>query len=140
AAPLGDDGDAVRRWTLVERGISVGLGLSPREAALRKREPNGGVRDLVVSTGTWDDKTTPAQPRVIEIHRLRSLVIDPYTGDGDLELALAVDRASGKPFTGGTVRLDLIDALARARRSAKRIDRGAYHGPARLFIERADLI
>ena len=159
SAPLGDDGDAVRKWTLVERGIAAGLGLTPREAALRHREPNGGVRDLVVGTGTWEDtpgerpargnaeggaevkdRTTPEKVRVIEIHRLRSLVIDPYTGDGDLELALAVDRASGRAFTGGTVRLDLIDALARARRSAKKIDRGAYHGPAKLLIERADLI
>lgn len=139
SAPIGDDGDAVRKWFLVERGIAAGLGLSPREAALRHREPNGGVRDLDVAAGTWDERTTP-RSRVLEIHRLRSLAIDPYTGDGDLEILLAVDRASGKASSGGTVRLDLIDALARARRSVRRIDRGAYHGPARLLIERADLI
>src|SRR5258706_192744 len=51
--PLAEDGDAVRRFAIVERGIAVGLGLSPREAALRKRDPNGGVRNLVVTSGTW---------------------------------------------------------------------------------------
>jgi predicted Zn-dependent protease len=135
SAPLGDEGDAVRRFPLVDRGIAVGLGLSPREAALRRRDPNGGVRNLVVSSGSATEAT--ARDRLVEIRRLRDLSIDRYTGDARLEIALAIDR--GKPITGGTVRLDLIDALARAHRSAARIRRGAYEGPANVWIERAEL-
>ncbi|HEY1559186.1 MAG TPA: metallopeptidase TldD-related protein, partial [Kofleriaceae bacterium] len=139
SAPLGDEGDAVRRFLLVERGIAVGLGLSPREAALRDRDPNGGVRNLVVATGTWSGAAGEAGPgRVVEVRRLRALAIDPYTGVASLELALAFD--GGKPFAGGTVRLDLIAALAHAHRSRKRIRRGAYEGPAAVWIERAELI
>ncbi|HTR49603.1 MAG TPA: metallopeptidase TldD-related protein [Kofleriaceae bacterium] len=139
SAPLGDDGDAVRRFTLVERGIAVGLGLSPREAALRNRDPNGGVRNLVVAAGSWSGAAGDAGPdRVVEIRRLRALAIDPFTGDASLEIALGF--AGGKPFTGGTVRLDLIDALARAHRSRTRIRRGAYDGPAAVWIEHAELI
>ncbi|MDB4952591.1 MAG: Zn-dependent protease [Myxococcales bacterium] len=144
SAPIGDEGDAVRRFLLVERGIAVGLGLSPREAAFRSRDPNGGVRNLVIETGTWsgapDEAAGPQKRRVVELRRLRSLAIDPYTGDASLEIALGVDRATGKTFSGGTVRLDLIAALARARRTATRISRGSYQGPSAVRVDRAELI
>src|SRR5258705_11453114 len=120
--------------------MCVGLGLSAREAARRGRDPNGGVRNLVVKPGTWGEVIPPQ--RTIEIRRLRALAIDPYTGDANLELALAIDhRGDAKqPFTGGTLYLDLVAALARARRSAARIQRGPYFGPAAVLIEDAELI
>lgn len=138
--PVGDDGDAIRRFPMIERGVSVGLGLSVREAALRGRDPNGGVRNLVVAPGTWHGK--PGAGRTIEIRRLHALSIDPYTGDASLELALAYDHRDGRsrPFTGGTIRLDLVSALARARRSATTLQRGAYLGPASVWIDGATLV
>ena len=136
SAPLGDEGDAVRRFALVERGIAAGLGLSPREAALRHRDPNGGVRNLVVAGGTWMGE--PGAGRVVEVRRLRELAIDRYTGDARLEIALALD--GGRAIAGGTLRLDLIDALAHARRAAARLRRGPYDGPSAVFIDRAELV
>ncbi|HEY1818165.1 MAG TPA: metallopeptidase TldD-related protein [Kofleriaceae bacterium] len=138
SAPLGDDGDAVRRFAIVDRGIAAGLGLSPREAALRKRDPNGGVRNLVVPPGTWDGRVD-GSGRTIEVRRLRELSIDRFTGDASLEIALAVEHGKG-PFAGGTIRLDLVAALARARRSSERMRRGAYDGPSSVWIERAELL
>ncbi|MBX3155393.1 MAG: hypothetical protein KF773_05305 [Deltaproteobacteria bacterium] len=141
SSPVGDGGDAVRRFGMVERGRCTGIGLDSREAALRKRDPNGGVRNLVVAAGTWDEKL-PTDLRVVEIRRLRALAIDPYTGDASLELGLAIDHTGGDatPFTGGTVRLDLIAALARARRSRGVIRRGPYQGPSAVMIDDAELI
>jgi predicted Zn-dependent protease len=139
SAPLGDDGDAVRRFTLVARGVATGFGLSPREAALRGAEPNGGVRNLVVAPGTWDGAIS-GEARTIEVRRLRGIALDPYTGEASLELAIAVDHPRKQAFAGGTVRLDLVAALARARRSQETIRRGAYHGPSRLWIEGATLV
>ena len=126
----------MRRFPLVERGIAAGLALSPREAALRGREPNGGVRNLVVAPGTWNG--TANGGRVIEIRRLRSLAIDRYTGDASLEIALGLDRDA--PFTGGSLRIDLIAALATARRSAEPLTRGAYAGPTTIWIDHSDLL
>jgi predicted Zn-dependent protease len=137
SSPLGDDGAPVRKFLLVDRGIAAGLGLSPREAALRKREPNGGVRNLVVALGDWSEKPEGKQ-RVVEVRRLRALEIDPYTGDASFEIALGLDGT--KPFAGGTIRLDLIAALAHARRAARRIRRGPYEGPAAVLVDRAELI
>lgn len=137
SAPVGDEGEPVRRFMLVERGIAAGLGLSPREAALRGRDANGGVRNLIVAPGSWSGTGDPAT-RVVEVRRLRSLSIDPYTGEASLEIGLALDR--GKPISGGSLRIDLIAALARARRSAAVVARGAYKGPQAVLIERAELI
>jgi len=86
-------------------------------------------------------------PRLLEVRRLHALAIDPYTGDATLDIAFGVDHrldprtghALAIPFTGGSIRLDLITALARARRSSQRLRRGAYHGPADLLIDVADL-
>jgi hypothetical protein len=139
SSPIGDEGDAVRRFLLVDRGVAAGLGLSPREAALRRQDPNGGVRNLIVATGSWSGHATDAGGgRVVEVRRLRGLAIDPYTGEATLEIALGV--VGDQPFTGGTVRLDLIAALAHARRSRTRIRRGAYVGPDAVLVEHAELI
>ena len=43
-------------------------------------------------------------------------------------------------IAGGSIRLDLIAALARARRSSIAIKRGPYAGPRGVLIERAELI
>lgn len=140
STPMSDDGGAVRAFTLVERGIAAGLGLSPREAALRKREPNGGVRNLSVKTGTWNGSIDVGGPRTIEVKRLRSLTIDPYTGDASLELALSIDHPMRTAFAGGAIRIDLIAALAKARRSQTKLSRGGYEGPDAVFIEAVELI
>ena len=138
SAPVGDEGDAVRRFPLIERGVAAGLGLSMHEAARRRTDPNGGVRNLVVAPGTWTD-ALPAG-RTIEVRRLRSLSIDPHTGTATLDLALSIDRVTRQAFTGGSLRLDLVAALARARRSATTIRRGAYAGPTSVLIEGAELL
>src|SRR6185369_16327638 len=134
---------AVRAFTLVERGVAAGLGLTPREGSLRGRDPNGGVRNLEVAAGSWNGAIDDsAALRVLEVRRLRSLTVDPYTGDASLEIALGIlhEKGAAKPFTGGSLRLDLVDALARAKRSARTITRGAYKGPDAAWIDRAELI
>jgi hypothetical protein len=143
SVPVSDDAVAIRNFPLVERGLAVGLGLSPREAALRRTDPNGGVRNLVVAPGTWP--TTPSTTtRTIEVRRLQTVSLDLTTGDASLDIALGFehrpDRPGPTPFTGGTIRLDLITALARARRSSQLLRRGAYHGPASILIDDAELI
>jgi len=140
SAPIGEDGDAVRKFAIVERGVAKDLGLTPREAALRGRDPNGGVRNLEITKGTWDGTRPPR--RTIEARRLRALTIDPYTGEASLELAISIDHSGGKeqPFLGGTIRLDLVAALSRARRAADTVRRGAYHGPKRLLIDDVNLV
>ncbi len=142
SAPVSHHGDSVRRFPIVERGIARGFGLTPREAALRGRDPNGGVRNLVVEPGSWTGTADATAARTVDVRRLRSLSLDPYTGDASLELALAMDhtKSGPRPVFGGSLRLDMIAILAVAKRSANRISRGAYVGPDALLIEQADVI
>lgn len=142
SAPVGDEGEAIRRFPLVERGIAAGLGLTPREGSLRGRDPNGGVRNLVVEPGTWSGAIDMAGPvRVIEVKRLRSLSLDPYTGDASAEILLGIEHAKGTstPFAGGSLRIDAIAALARAKRSTDVVTRGLYRGPSAVLIEGSQL-
>ena len=141
STPVADDAVAVRRFPIVERGLTVGLGLSSREAALRASDPNGGIRNLVVAPGTW--RPEPAPRPTLEVRRLHTLTIDPVTADASLDITLGVLHVPDRPpipFTGGTIHLDLLAALALARRSPSLLRRGAYHGPAHLLIEAADLL
>jgi predicted Zn-dependent protease len=143
STPVTDDAVAIRRFPIIHRGIAVGLGLSPREAALRHTDPNGGVRNLVVAPGTWPG-TLSTTSRTIEVRRLHALSIDLDTGEATLDIALGLehrlDRPEPIPFTGGTIRLDLVTALARARRASQLLRRGAYHGPASILIDDAELM
>jgi hypothetical protein len=142
SAPVTDDAVAIRSFPLIERGIAVGLGLSPREAALRNTDPNGGVRNLIIPAGTWLPAPSPTT-RTIEVRRLHSLAIDPYSGDAILDIALGLDHRPNRsptPFTAGTLRLDLIATLARARRSSQLLRRGTYHGPAAVLIDDVELL
>lgn len=142
SAPVGDEGDAVRRFSIVDRGIAAGLALTPREAALRVRDANGGVRNLMVAMGTWPGTIDASGGRVVEVRRLRSLSLDPYTGDASLELALSIDHgiAGPKPTRGGSLRIDMIAALAHARRSNKLLARGGYVGPDAISIDGVEII
>jgi predicted Zn-dependent protease len=143
STPVTDDAVAIRRFPIIHRGIAVGLGLSPREAALRHTDPNGGVRNLVVAPGTWPG-TLSTTSRTIEVRRLHALSIDLDTGEATLDIALGLehrpDRPEPIPFTGGTLRLDLVTTLARARRASQLLRRGAYHGPASILIDDAELL
>ncbi len=141
SAPMGDQGDAVRRFTLIDRGIATGLSLTPREAALRGRDPNGGVRNLFVEPGTWPGTLDATGARTIEVKRLRGLSFDPYTGDAALEILLAVehDAKGSHPVIGGSLRVDMIAALARSRRSSERLTRGGYVGPASVLVDAVEL-
>jgi hypothetical protein len=168
SVPVSDEAVAIRSFPLINRGTAVGLGLSPREAAFRRTDPNGGVRNLIVSLGSWSPSPaaspsasaspspSPASPssspspprpsigRTLEIRHLHALAIDPYTGEATLDIALGLDHRPDRPeptaFTGGTIRLDLVTALARAQRSNRPLHRGAYRGPDSILIDDAELI
>jgi predicted Zn-dependent protease len=131
SAPIADDGEPVRRFTLVDRGTASGLALDHREAALRGESPNGGVRNLVVSAGSGGRDELLAAP-VLELEEVAWIDLDARTGDLSAAIGLATvhDARGSRAVSGGVMRIDAIAALALARRSAAVVRRGAYVGPA----------
>jgi predicted Zn-dependent protease len=139
SAPAGDRGEPVRRFVVIERGVARGLSLDQREAALAHREPNGGIRNLVVLPGRTaaDELIRVAGAAVIEVKRFAWLDLDPRTGHAVARIAAGVvhDDKGHRPIAGGTLRFDVIAALASARRSRELATEGAIHGPTALRID-----
>ncbi|MBK9035791.1 MAG: hypothetical protein IPL61_31830 [Myxococcales bacterium] len=136
SAPLGEHGDAVRRFPLITRGVAVGLGLDDREAALRGLLPNGGVRGLVVPPGS-DDADALLGPGTLLIERLTWLELDRTTGwfraGFDGARLYDTDGAVGEPARavgGGTLRGDAIALVGRARTSREVVATPSFRGPA----------
>lgn len=124
SAPVGAEGEAVRRFPLVVAGKLAELGLGPMEAALRRRAPNGGVRNLEVAAGAGEARRAPT----LVVHELAHLAIDPLTGAAEGELGYAVDD-EGRVLERGAFSLDLVHALATAERARERVRRSGYWGP-----------
>jgi predicted Zn-dependent protease len=133
--PVGAQGEPVRRFTLVERGVAAGLALDLREAALLGVMANGGVRNLHVAPGSTpaDALHQPGALPVLHAVALDWLEID--TRSGDLVAALGLGyRQSGPgtttPVTGGVIRGNVFELWAGARLAAEYVTAGWYRGPA----------
>lgn len=141
SAPAGDRGEPVRRFAVVERGVARGLALDQREAALAHREPNGGIRNLVIGTGATSlaDLIAPAgTATIVDVDRLAWLDLDPRTGLAVARIAaggLRTVAAGRTPISGGTLRFDAIAAVAAARRSRDQVTEGAVAGPAAIRLD-----
>lgn len=145
SAPAGDRGEPVRRFAVVERGVARGLSLDQREGALAHRDPNGGIRNLVIPGGATSlaDLITPVGAgAIVDVDRLAWLDLDPRTGLAVARIAAGGIRttAGGRaPIAGGTLRFDAIAAVAAARRSRDQLTDGAVAGPAAIRLDAIQL-
>jgi PmbA/TldA metallopeptidase C-terminal domain len=140
SAPVGEEGEAVRRFKLFSDGAAGEPGMGPRDAARAGRAPNGGVRNLVIAAGatTSDSPLARALQRdevaLLDVRRLRWLQIDPSSGRAEGEIGLAFDPQGKTAYAGGTFAIDLVPALAAAERAPQLVRRGSYQGPAWIRI------
>lgn len=138
SAPLGDDGEPVRRFTVIARGKAVELASDLREAALAETQPNGGFRNLVVEPGASPAAAliTSDEGPVLDVASFTWIDVDPATGRfaAGIELAHLREGDRAVPVTGAVVRGDSIAALASARRAAEVTTRGGYRGPVALRL------
>jgi predicted Zn-dependent protease len=138
--PFGELGEPVRRFTLVDGGVAAEVALEQREAALRGVPANGGVRNLVVAGGAAPLETLrrPGPRPLVEVFDLAWLETDLQSGALVAELGLGTLHAPGAapaPVTGGALRGDLFDLLAKARFSAETRFAGWYLGPTAIRLD-----
>jgi predicted Zn-dependent protease len=131
SAPLGDQGEPVRRFVLVERGVARELAFDQREAGLAGERPNGGVRNLVVAPGATPAAALAVGGPVLDVASLAWVELDPRTAQlsAGVEYGTLRDGDRAQPITGAVIRGDAIAALAHGQRSADTAARGAYQGP-----------
>jgi predicted Zn-dependent protease len=141
SAPFAGRGEAVRRFALIERGVSAGLALDAREAALRDRLPNGGARNLVLAPGERDlaGLATGARPALIA-NALAWLETRDSTGDVAAELSIATpnDRRDRR-YRGGQIAGNLFDWLPRLRLGKDELTTATYRGPRWIGIPAIDV-
>ncbi len=139
--PFGEQGEPVRRFDLVRRGMAAGLALDFKEAALRNQSPNGGVRNLVIAPGPGPLRAMRAAAKSpLEIAELAWLEADGRTGSAVAEISLGYLGGGRKqPVTGGVIAGNVFEWLARARLSSETIARAWYHGPRAIAISGVDV-
>jgi predicted Zn-dependent protease len=130
SAAFGDSGEPVRRFTLVRDGIAADSALDLRQAALKGTLPNGGVRNLVVGSGTQTAAellTENSERPLLHVHR-----VEGWRGDAMLApIAWATLQSKGdsKPVRGGVIVGDLFQQLAHAYYSKEESSTSYCRGP-----------
>ncbi len=139
--PFGDLGEPVRRFDLVRGGRWGELALDIREGALRGRSANGGVANLLVSTGQFDSEALRQRDgrAVLDIVAWDWLVIDAWSARFTAAIGLAYTH-DGVPVTGGRIQGNALDLWMRALRSSARQKSGWYWGPEAIRIPALDVI
>ncbi|MCG8417608.1 MAG: metallopeptidase TldD-related protein [Proteobacteria bacterium] len=132
--PLGDLGEPVRRFVIIERGTATDLAFDLREAALRGVTANGGLSNLVIAPGTLSPGAMrePVQRPVVEVADLRWLDIDSSTGMFTAELGLSYLHDGSRdvrPVRGGFVHGNIFDYLPAIRLSSRTKTHSWYLGP-----------
>ena len=145
SAPFGALGEPVRRFVLIEDGVAVDRALDLREGALAGVPPNGGVRNLVLSSGSEKAAALSAagERPLLAVRELAWLDADPQTGDLTAEVALAEVTRKGAArvvVSGGLFSGNSYELLGRARRSRESAEAGWYRGPAAVRIDRVDVV
>lgn len=129
SAPVGDGGEAVRRFAVVRGGRAAGLGLDAREARLRGVEPNGGVRELVVGAGGTAASAIGAGGVAPRLHVVAVRWLELDVGSGQVVGLVELARLGERWVTGGVLRGDGLAWLARSQRSREVGSVGSVHGP-----------
>jgi predicted Zn-dependent protease len=137
SAPFDRDGQAVRRFSIVKEGRAAGQSVDYRQAAIRKIQPNGGVRNLVLESGKMaiDALLTPGERPLLVVQDLSELHAEKRGG-----LLLRVERSERrerdsagvtqtKATRGGVLCGNLYKWLQDVRFSSERQDLNWFEGP-----------
>lgn len=98
SAPFGDDGQPVRRFAMVDKGIAAGHAVDHREAALGATTANAGVRGLQIAGGahSMEELMSPGERPLLVVDRLSTLATEPRG-----RIAMHIDLATWRTQPAG---------------------------------------
>ncbi len=143
-APFSKDGQAVRGFPIVTRGVATGYSVNHRDSALGAGIANGGVRRLQIAGGKESSEEL-GRPRVRPLLLVKAVDSLTQTRAGGLLLEIAsgelrqrdaLGTMRSTPIRGGIVAGQLRDWLPRMRLSSETTDTSWMHGPRRLRVDR----
>ncbi len=136
SAPFSSDGQAVRRFPLVQQGLAAGHAIDHREAALAGMSANGGVRNLSIAGGSksLEELMIPGGRPLLIVERVAQVQASPR---GSLLLQIDCARSVRKSATGpqeertrgGVLSGDIYQWLEHAYYSREMHSSPGYRGP-----------
>jgi hypothetical protein len=137
SAPFDAQGQAVRRFSLVEDGRATGHSVDYRDAARSRANANGGVRNLVVGAGatTLEQLQRPESRPLLVVHRLSDLHTEDRGAcclrveSGEWRHHDATGALASKAVRGGVLSGNIYDWLTRAHFTRETEDLLWYQGP-----------
>lgn len=151
--PMGPLGAPTRRFTVIERGVAVGLAMDLREAGIRGQPANGGIGNLAIAPGSASSEKLmrPGTRPLLQVRLLDWLDVDVHSGAFVAAIGLGQvvepgdrvgDVADAKPpvnVTGGIVRGNLFELWIDARLSSDTDVSGWYVGPRTIRFSNVEI-
>jgi PmbA protein len=130
AARFDDEGLPGQRTLLIDKNIFQTYCASQRYATYLSVPATGAAADLEVPPGSTPEADLLSGPYV-EVVTWSWFSPEPTTGDfaSEIRLGYVVDGAQRRPFSGGLLVGNVLDALANVRWSAETGFFGSYLGP-----------
>ncbi len=143
SAPFSSDGEATRNFALAENGKAAGFSIHHRDSALGAGPPNGGVRGLMVSSGSRSvqELQRPATRPLLIAHHIGPM---QFSGQGrvymEIESATLVHRdavgvVQKTPIRSAVLCGSLYDWLANAYYSRETSDESWFQGPEAIRLD-----
>ena len=147
SAPFDRDGQAVRRFAIIENGKAVGQSVGYIDAARQGIDANGGVRDLVIEPGklSLEELGTPGVRPLVVVHSLSDLHAEARggiclrIGDSELRLRAASGATQTKATHGGVLCGNLYRWLQDVRFSSEQDDLPWLKGPRAIRFNQLQL-
>jgi predicted Zn-dependent protease len=144
SAPFDEQGQAVRRFSLVDKGRAAGHSVDYRDAALSRVNANGGVRNLVVDAGaTPFEQLQRADTRpLLVVHTLSDLYTEERgactlrVGSAEWRHHDATGALVSKAVRGGVISGNIYDWLSRAHFTREVENLLWYQGPKAIRFDK----
>lgn len=147
SAPFDTEGQAVRRFSIVENGKAAGQSVGYIEAARQGMDSNGGVRDLVIDSGkrSLEELATPGERPLLVVHELSDLHAEVRGGlclriaGSEQRVRDAAGAIQTKATQGGVLCGNLYQWLQDARFSSEQDDLLWLKGPRAIRFNQLQL-
>lgn len=137
-APFDEEGIALKKLSVIEKGVVKNLWGSNAYSQYLHKTPNGNYKNMIVNSGTLQEKDLDDETYV-EVIALSGFEIDIVTGDFGSEIRLAYLHQKNKEkvvITGGSVSGNIYDSIDNVLFSNETEQINNYFGPKKVLLDR----
>ena len=139
-APFDEEGLALKKLSVIEKGVVKNLWGSNAYSQYLHKIPNGNYKNMVVNSGTLQEEDLEDETYV-EVIALSGFEIDTVTGDFGSEIRLAYLHQKNKEkivITGGSVSGNVYDSIDTVLFSNETEQINNYFGPKKVLLDKVN--